>query len=324
MARKVRISDSSLNSYGTRVLTSGVDLSQFKRNPILLWMHNRAWRGQKSEVLPLGYVDNIQVDGDSITGELVFDENDEFAKQIASKWDGGILKMVSPNFDIVAVDESPDLALPGQTRATITKSKLVEVSVVDIGGNDNNIALQYQGKELKLSEGGEFPEIPAIQLHNPKKEEMSYKTIALKLGLSEEAPEDKVLQEVGVLLGYKTANEALRKELDELKLAGITGKIDAAIAEGKLPSEKKADMIALGKMDVKQLDTVLSLLHKPVKPTTVINNAPAGASGATIELSKATKLSEVPEKDWNDLRTNNNAEYIRLFKAEYGIDPATV
>ena len=321
MSRKVRISDSSLNSYGTRVLTSGVDLLQFRKNPVLLWMHNRAWRGQQSEVLPLGYVENIQVEGDSITGELVFDEQDEFAKQIASKWDGGILRMVSPNLDIIAVDESPDLAVPGQTRATITKAKLVEVSVVDIGGNDNNIALQYQGKELKLSEGGEFPEIPAIQLHNPKKEEMSYKTIALKLGLNEDAPEDKVLSEVSVLLGYKTANETLRKELDDLKLSGITGKVKAAVTAGLLPADKQADMIALGKMDEKQLDTVLSLLHKPVKPTTVINTP---ANGGSVELSKAQKLGDIPEKDWADLRENNNAEYIRLFKAQFGIDPATV
>lgn len=321
MSRKVRISDSSLNSYGTRVLTSGVDLVQFKKNPVLLWMHNRAWRGQQSEVLPLGYVENIQVEGDSITGELVFDENDEFAKQIASKWDGGILRMVSPNFDIIAVDESPDLAVPGQTRATITKAKLVEVSVVDIGGNDNNIALQYQGKELKLSEGGEFPEIPAIQLHNPKKEEMSYKTIALKLGLNEDAPEEKVLSEVSVLLGYKTANETLRKELDELKLSGITGKVNAAVTAGLLPADKAADMIALGKMDEKQLDTVLSLLHKPVKPTTVINTP---ANSGSVELSKAQKLSDIPEKDWEELRENNNAEYIRLYKAQFGIDPTTV
>ena len=321
MSRKVRISDSSLNSYGTRVLTSGVDLVQFRKNPVLLWMHNRAWRGQQSEVLPLGYVENIQVEGDSITGELVFDEQDEFAKQIASKWDGGILRMVSPNFDIIAVDESPDLAVPGQTRATITKAKLVEVSVVDIGGNDNNIALQYQGKELKLSEGGEFPEIPAIQLHNPKKEEMSYKTIALKLGLNEDAPEDKVLSEVSVLLGYKTANETLRKELDDLKLSGITGKVKAAVTAGLLPADKEADMIALGKMDEKQLDTVLSLLHKPLKLTTVINTP---ANGGSVELSKAQKLGDIPEKDWADLRENNNAEYIRLFKAQFGIDPATV
>ena len=321
MSRKVRISDSSVNSYGTRVLTSGVDLVQFKKNPVLLWMHNRAWRGQQSEVLPLGYVENIQVEGDSITGELVFDEQDEFAKQIASKWDGGILRMVSPNFDIIAVDESPDLAVPGQTRATITRAKLVEVSVVDIGGNDNNIALQYQGKELKLSEGGEFPEIPAIQLHNPKKEEMSYKTIALKLGLNEDAPEDKVLSEVSVLLGYKTANETLRKELDDLKLSGITGKVNAAVTAGLLPADKAADMIALGKMDEKQLDTVLSLLHKPVKPTTVINTP---ANGGSVELSKAQKLSDIPEKDWEELRENNNAEYIRLYKAQFGIDPTTV
>ena len=150
---------------------------------------------------------------------------------------------------------------------------------------------------------------------------MSYKTIALKLGLNEDAPEEKVLSEVSVLLGYKTANETLRKELDDLKLSGITGKVNAAVTAGLLPADKAADMIALGKMDEKQLDTVLSLLHKPVKPTTVINTP---ANSGSVELSKAQKLSDIPEKDWEELRENNNAEYIRLYKAQFGIDPTTV
>ena len=37
--RKVRISNSALNQHGTRILTEGVELDQYKKNPVLLYMH---------------------------------------------------------------------------------------------------------------------------------------------------------------------------------------------------------------------------------------------------------------------------------------------
>ena len=58
--KEVIISNSSLNSYGFRVLTEGIDTAQFERNPILLWMHNRPMRGTTDEVLPLGRVENLR------------------------------------------------------------------------------------------------------------------------------------------------------------------------------------------------------------------------------------------------------------------------
>lgn len=320
MGKRVRISNSSLNSYGTRVLTEGVDLEQYKLNPILLWMHNRAWRGSKEEVLPLGYVKDIRVEGDDITGEPVFDAKDEFAQQIASKWEQGILKMVSPNFDIIAVDESPELALPEQTRATVTKCKLIEVSIVDIGGNDANIQLNYQGKQLQLSASGDCPDIPMINTNKKEKEMFELKTIALRLGLGEAAKEPEVLAQVDLLLGYKTENERLQGQLDALKLSGVTDKVNAAIAEGKLPADKKESMIALGKSSPEQLDTVLSLLQKPVRPTTIIGGGVDVKSEGELQLSKYTKLSEVPSDKLNDVRDNHKEEYMRLYRAEYGID----
>ena len=36
MAKDFIINTSGLNSYGTRVLTSGIDVGQFSRNPVLL------------------------------------------------------------------------------------------------------------------------------------------------------------------------------------------------------------------------------------------------------------------------------------------------
>lgn len=39
--KRVRITNDSLNSYGTRVLTAGMNVEQYQRNPVLLYMHER-------------------------------------------------------------------------------------------------------------------------------------------------------------------------------------------------------------------------------------------------------------------------------------------
>ena len=41
MGKRVRISNDRINCYGTRVLTSGLDISQYEKNPVLLYMHQR-------------------------------------------------------------------------------------------------------------------------------------------------------------------------------------------------------------------------------------------------------------------------------------------
>ena len=133
MAKEVIISTSGLNCYGSRVLTSGIDLTQYQKNPVLLWMHRRSYNGKD---MPIGRMENLRIDGDRLIGTPVFDENDEFAKQIASKWENGFLRMASAGIEIVETSDAPEHLLQGQTRATITRCKLEEVSIVDIGGND--------------------------------------------------------------------------------------------------------------------------------------------------------------------------------------------
>lgn len=317
-SRRVRISDSSLNCYGTRVLTEGVDLEQFNRNPLLLWMHIRAFRGTHDEVLPIGTVKDVKVEGDDITGELVFDDKDEFARQIARKWDDGILKMVSPNFDIVAVDEDPSLALPGQTRATVTKSKLIELSVVDIGGNDANMVLNKDGKRLKLNEGGDCLGIPLLGSITKKNEKMKdLKTIALKLGLPETASEEEILNAIGLLLGYKAANETLRQEKEQLQLAGITQVVDAAVAARKISADKKDHFIALGKTaGIESLKLTFDAMSAALKPTEVIHGNATQLSGS----AEYKKLSDVPADKLMELRDADKPTYMKLYKAEYGVE----
>lgn len=66
-------------------------LDNFARNPVLLWMHGHEARGS----LPLGRWQNLNRSTTSITGEAVFDQDDEYAIQVERKYRRGFLSAVS-------------------------------------------------------------------------------------------------------------------------------------------------------------------------------------------------------------------------------------
>lgn len=138
--KRVRITNDRLNSYGTRVLTAGMDVEQYKRNPVLLYMHERG--------NVIGYVKDLKVEDGEVTGELMFDEASELSVRCKKQWEFGSLKMVSAGLDILETSEDAELLVQGQTCPTVTKSKLFEVSLVDVGANDDAIVLQKDGRLL--------------------------------------------------------------------------------------------------------------------------------------------------------------------------------
>lgn len=310
---KVVISNSRVNSYGSRVLTEGIDLTQYKRNPILLWMHNRPWRGTKDEVLPLGRVEDIIVDGDNLLGTVVFDETDEFSRSIKAKWDAGTLKMVSPGLDVVEMSDSAEYILPGQRRATVTKSKLVEVSIVDLGANDDALALYKDGKIINLSEGNEhfIPELVCnLNIDN------NMKTIALKLGLPEVATEQEILQKISELQGTAGRVGELELAVQEQKNNAIVLAVEAAIQAKKITADKKEHFVTLGKTaGIELLNKTLDSIHPASKPTDFIG------SGGDSKKVEYKKLSDVPTDKLEAMRSEDKEQYMALFKAEYGYEP---
>jgi len=163
MDRRVRISNDTLNSYGTRVLTAGMSVAQYQRNPVLLYMHERG--------NVIGYMKDVRVEDGEVTGEPVFDCASELSRRCKRQWEFGSLKMVSAGLDIVELSEEPGLLVEGQTSPTISKSKLFEVSIVDIGANDDAIRLRKDGRTITLGKGGESP-LPLLKQNNePKKQE---------------------------------------------------------------------------------------------------------------------------------------------------------
>ncbi len=147
MSKRVRITNDSLNSYGSRVLTSGVITEQYQRNPVLLYNHRRG------DVI--GIVKDIRVENNEITGELVFDEATDLSVRCKKQFEFGSLRMVSMGINILELSDDKQHLVVGQTRPTVTKSKLFEVSLVDVGANDDAIVLYKDEERITLGKDGE-------------------------------------------------------------------------------------------------------------------------------------------------------------------------
>lgn len=337
MAKEMIISTSRLNSYGSRVITAGIDILQYSKNPVLLWMHRRSF--SNGTPLPIGRVENLHFDGDALKGTPVFDVNDPFAKQIADKWEGGFLKMCSAGLDIVETSVAPVHLLPGQTRATVLRSKLTEVSIVDIGSNDDALQLSNSGQLLTLAAGEACEALPLLELtktdgqddttddkekakggkpaasiNNNNNKRMKKETLQL-LGLAEDATEEQVHSAVQLL--KQSADKA-----QSMELAAITAAVDQAVKDKRITEAKRDHFIQLGKnVGVQQLNETLECMSPASKPLDMINQQP-GSNGAPAGAEHQTfaKLSEVPADKIESLKKEQPQEYARLYKAEYGID----
>lgn len=310
MGKRVRISNDSLNSYGFRVLTSGLDVAQYNRNPVLLYMHERG--------NVVGYVKDLKVENNEVTGELMFDCASELSQRCKKQFEFGSLRMVSAGLEILETSEDKDLLVAGQTRPTITKSKLFEVSIADVGANDDALVLQRNGKVITLGRDGDC-DLPLLNNNNKQKktEEMENKTIALQLGLPETATDAEISAKLTELNALKEQNVSLLKEKESLTLTNITSLVTQAITEKRLEEKDKDQFVELGKkIGAEELEKTLKAMHPAVKLSSVLGHQ----GGAPAGEQKYTKLSEVPADQIATLRSESPDEYKRLYKAEYGID----
>lgn len=315
MPKEAVISTPRLNSYGARVLTEGIDLEQYQKNPVLLYMHRRG----RKEDMPIGIMENLRVEGDTLYGTPKFDDDTEDERNINKKWERGTLRMLSAGLDILEWSEEPALLVAGQTRPTITKSKLIEVSVVDIGANDDalQVGLYHEGKLLSLAAGEENAHLPLLTVsakedneeqtpNNNQQKKME--KILLKLGLAPNATEDEAVAAIGKLQEEKSAME----------LARITDAVETAIKEKRITADKKEKYLSLGKtLGLADLNALFADMSPAQKPLDLVRPNGSGQSAGSATLTWA---SATPEQ-LKELRENNKEEYVRLYKENFGFAP---
>ena len=319
MAKRFVISDETVNEFGFWLKTDGCDLSQFLRNPICLWMHNRAWRGTKDDVLPLGTWKDVRVENGTITGEPVFDP-DEFSQQIAAKVESGTLRMASAGVLPIELSEDPVYLKPGQTRATVTKWKLREASICDIGANDNSLALyDEQDNLIKLSGDMNNKKFPSLL--NFKTGPIMKKLIRLFSDLADDATEDQVASKV---TGLQGENKALQDQLAGYELqhkAALKGEAEAltmaAVKDGRIEAAAKEHFIKMFEVCHDSAKAALLALkpHQKVAPN-IGGDAPGGNPLAKLtwdELDRNGELANLRGKDVN--------LYNEKFKQKFGHEP---
>lgn len=314
MSKEAIISTPRLNSYGSRVLTEGIDIEQYSKNPILLYMHRRGSRND----MPIGIMENLRVEGDILYGTPHFDDDTEEERNISKKWERGTLRMLSAGLDVIEWSEDPALLVAGQTRPTVTKCKLIEVSVVDIGSNDDalQVNLYREGKLLTFAAGEENPDLPLLKVNEPtllendnepttNKKRME--KILLKLGLAPTATEDDAV----------AAISKLQDERSSLNLARIGDAVESAIKEKRITPDKKDKYLNLGKqIGYDGLKELFADMPAAVKPLDLVKPTGGGASStATLkwETASAAQLAE--------LRENDREEYMRLYREHFGFEP---
>ena len=252
MKHQFIINTENVNSYGYRILTDGIDYTQYMRNPVVLFMHERGGYSNKgSEVI--GRCTRLYKEGTTLIAEVEFDEQDEFAKKIAGKVERGYIRMASMYAEIKEVSTQPQHILEGQVYETVTACKLVEISIVDIGGNDNALKLSKDGKPFQLK-----------KIVTNTSNNMDIKMIALALGMGENTKEEAVLSAIQALKLAKEKAEAqvvsLTKTIKDTQNAEATTLVDKAVKLGLIPEALKESQLKQFEADFDGQKAVLSKL----------------------------------------------------------------
>lgn len=307
MEYKFIVNTENVNSYGYRIITEGIDTTQYERNPVVLFMHTRAngFAATGDEVIGRA---RLAKEADQLIAYVTFDTENEFAAKIEKKVKGDFIRMCSMYADVIEATSDPQLVIPGQTYETVTKCKLVEISIVDIGGNDDAI---------RLSSGGSAPKIKLLK--QQKENKMSeFKTIALALGKPADTSEEELLKTVNELKLAKanadTKTQEWKDKFISLQKTEATKLVDKAVSLGLIPEDLKDAQVTAFDNDFDGQTAKLSKLIKDKEEENKTNGVQS-AIGAAVSLGKGAKAKD-GEQTFDYLQKHNPIELGRIRNEE--------
>ena len=119
------------DSHGS-IIKSNWRLGRFNANPVLLWMHGR-W----SDIPAVGNVEGLTKEAGGHCGRAVFDDTSEFDREVAAKYEKGVLKGFSIGFyPHDARFETHD----GEEILILDDIELLEISCVNVPSNPEALA----------------------------------------------------------------------------------------------------------------------------------------------------------------------------------------
>lgn len=321
--------DESVNTYGFRMLTSGGNLEEFRKNPVMLLNHDD-WK------MPIGRWENIRIEGTQILADAVFDEADPRAVEVQQKVDTDFLRMASIGAWAQETSDAYDLMLPGQTSPTVTKWTAREASIVTIGANHNALAL-YDSKGNLVNMGSFLkPDntptatMEFTELQDTFNNKRNMGKLTQVLNLSDSASEADIVGKVNELIAN---NDRLQKENKTLADA-----IDAQKAEQKKKEQEQA--VALvdaavkdGRIDAKGKESFLAMFDRDFNGAKAALEAIPTRQSVTAQIQSGTQrvdMGDWKSKSWDEidragkltqLKDNHPDLYAEKFEQRFGTKP---
>lgn len=228
------LADFKMNRKGFRLEMGGAELESFQANPVMLYGHDRSQ-------MPIGYWDEIRLEGGKLMAKPVFDMEDPKAKEVSRKVGKKVIRAASPAVEIMEAEWQTNLE--GDDEFVVKRWGVQEASIVPIPAQPGSLVRLYH-----RTEDGGLVELAAANLETvfTKPKNTYMKKVIAFLGLDEKATEEQVLEAIQARQSEATAQlqaplaEALglAKDVAATELQSTVANL--AAANQALTSEKEA------------------------------------------------------------------------------------
>jgi len=313
------------NSYGFRTSNEGIDLTRFENNPVML---NGHWNSNESVI---GKWEDFKIDGVMLSGLPVFDTEDENANKIAGKVERGFIKACSMGL----VFNPAYMVLEPNGKWLLSKSELLEVSIVPVPSNSNAIRLYVDkdGKLELLNEEDVKLCLSALTTETTFEHKNQNNMKKVFLGVA-------ALVALGLEKNYNTADgidstlvddaiNGLKSKLDnaETKLsatelalkkytdaeaAKLSAEVDAFLKEvipAKYDETERETVTKMAKSDLAFAKEIAAKIPAKTNLAAGVNNTEAGKPGDIKTMDDFQKLDTAAQLSF---KTNNKAAYDKL------------
>lgn len=300
MAKRIVLSDGNkVNSKGYRIDLSGMNTERFTDNPVMLYQHNQ------DKVI--GRWENWTFTENKLQADPVFDDGDELGAEVKRKYEGDFLRAASIGLIVLDMQLINDVW-------TVTKSELLEASIVSIPADAGAVVLYNENKEvlsfeqLQLNFNNNHQ-----QIQNQSK--MQQITLSQKTVESLALPNDYTPKDVELAVAEKDKTIAtLNAQIAAAGTKERTDYLNQAEKDGKITAAEKTEFLKLA--DNGSFDSVKA----------IVDSRPANASASLADQVTKSDLSAGREnwtyRDWSKkdakglqrLKHENPAQFEKLQK----------
>ena len=305
---KIVLCDSAtVNSYGFRTEVEGIDLTRFKKNPVMLYNHDHE--------KVIGRWEKIKVDGGKLTAEPVFDTDDPFAAEIERKVKDGFIKGCSMGIVIKNISQTKGID-------TATNSVLIEASIVSIPSDENALVVYDNEESKKKLSINDFNKL----FYQMEKKEIDNSQLTIDNGqLTIDDLQTELAAKTDIIADLSAQVNELKRELAERDFREAEAVVNTYVEKGVINGDIKSIVLAfyLDKPeDTKELLESMSMKLTEKRQSEVAEN-----QENKVTLSSLVNKEPKVKRSWDELdkagelkrlKEINPEEFRKLFFEKFG------